>query len=423
MWYKRCTGLRSFVVFFVILFTLFVSVAFQVSADHDGQCTKLIGPSQSIQETISEVQTGSTICLEEGTWKEQIKIKKSVTLRGSGEETKIHPEHYDSGISEYTISVKEAGSVKLQNLHVSFEGDYGGAVVSQETTLKVQNCKFSSDGIIHDLGLAFNGAGGNDPKSLDLKISDSDFVNCGIKINSFDKPVKGVIEKSTISNSTKFGIYIGNGGTPPGVVYSGPKLHIAIKNSLIKGNGEEEVGFEGSGVTLGNGAEARIINSSITDNKLDGVFVWQSAEATVLNSELSNNNRNGISLWDLSRIRISNSRISSNGGSGVTFPSWSMYSDEELKGNVIYNADYLPSNIYAKINNNVLANNEDYGVMIYTNKCPVNHLKPRGMEVIGFWGRITGSSNSLQGNSRKSFCPSELSFLQSEEGGRYPRLK
>ncbi|RLB42080.1 MAG: hypothetical protein DRH12_06585, partial [Deltaproteobacteria bacterium] len=44
----------------------------------------ILSPDESIQQAIDAAPSGAVICLGEGTWKENIEIRKSLTIRGAG---------------------------------------------------------------------------------------------------------------------------------------------------------------------------------------------------------------------------------------------------------------------------------------------------------------------------------------------------
>lgn len=52
-------------------------------------CTVTVQPGQSIQKAIDEAKEGAVICLESGTWNENLTVKKSLTLRGAGHDLTI----------------------------------------------------------------------------------------------------------------------------------------------------------------------------------------------------------------------------------------------------------------------------------------------------------------------------------------------
>ena len=80
-------------------------------------CTIFVQPGESIQAAIDQAPEGAVICLPTGIWEENIKIERSLTLRGTGAETIIdgvkwgHPVVWIMGPEEavQTISVRVEG--------------------------------------------------------------------------------------------------------------------------------------------------------------------------------------------------------------------------------------------------------------------------------------------------------------------------
>lgn len=68
-----------------------------VLAQGQSGCTVTVQPSESIQAAIDQAAESAVICLAAGTWQENVKIYKSLTLRGvSHEQTKITGKKHSS---------------------------------------------------------------------------------------------------------------------------------------------------------------------------------------------------------------------------------------------------------------------------------------------------------------------------------------
>lgn len=415
----------AFVLFGILFFSLFFGWHTIGLAETKAECTVTLTPDQSIQKAVDKVQTGSVICLAEGRWEEEVDISKSLTLKGLRDK----PEIYTAQTNSTTIFASGKGDlVKLQDLKIStFEknGYSSWPIIWGSAPLEIDNCIISSTNEYEKpCGIAFSPRKKSEPR--DLRISNTVFKNTGVWIYPPDdrnKSLKALIQNSIIKNSPTAGLKVIKDREHQYKEYKEGQAEVRLEDSVIKSGGNlyEDViaGTLTSGVVLGDGAKAEIVDSTISDNTGDGIFLYQSGEATIDGSVVENNGRNGVSLWDLSNMTISDTKISNNSGSGISLASWSRYAGNELEGNVLYQHEQLPSNTDVSIKSNEITNNEKYGVFIYTDKCPINQLKPRGMEVIGFWGKVTGKSNSITDNGREDICPTGLSFLQSEEGGKY----
>lgn len=402
-----------------ITFTLLLSVIFasalllgahtKTSAETKEECSVTVNPSQSLQETVNQVQTGSVICLEEGQWKEQVEIKKSLTLRGTGLETEIYSEDYGATINIDFID-KPDGLVKLQDLKIVINASFSGRPVqAARATLRITGSKLSNTAEFGHGGLGYLGPADNKSTELDLKVSNTTFSNCGVsvrfnkskniyieddevKIETYDIPLRALIEKSKITRGLSF---VGSGES-----LELPQVEVTVNETVIKGNGLW-------GIDLIKGIKANITNSVISGYQKDGIYVRGLVKATIQNSEVSDNGRNGINLWGLNQVKVSGSEIIGNDGSGIAFLQFSKGEDVE------YEPKY-------EIENNLIKENGEFGVMAYIDQCPVEHEHNWNVEVTGLWGSIIGSSNSITDNDKKDVCPPELSFLQTEKGGKYP---
>lgn len=379
------------------------------------ECTLTLTPDQSIQEAVNNVQPGSVICLSEGSWEESILISKPLTLKGLGDKSEI----YSTTPNTATVFTKGgAGLIKLHNLTISsYAKAYGvRPIVIGESRLEITNCIVSQEEEFRKFGLIFWNQPGKQKGEMDLKITDTILKNVGVGIYPTEDSIKALIQGSTI-NSDSTGLTVGKLRSDSDEEYEGPEVEITVDGSLFKGtNDKSDKGKSGTGISLADGAQAKIANTSISNFPGDGIHVIGAGKVTVTNSLVNDNGRNGLTLKDLSRAKVTNSKIIQNGGSGIFISSWNRYTDKELSGKVLYQHDLLPSNIEATIRGNKIANNRGYGIMISTEKCALEE----NVNAVGFWGSITGALNEITDNGEKSVCPSELSFLSSKEGGKYP---
>lgn len=66
-----------------LILALLVSLT---QAQETTECTAILQAGESIQALIDLAEEGAVICLAAGTWNENIKLEKPLTLRGDGEE-------------------------------------------------------------------------------------------------------------------------------------------------------------------------------------------------------------------------------------------------------------------------------------------------------------------------------------------------
>lgn len=381
------------------------------------ECTLNLTPDQSIQEAVDKAQPGSVLCLEEGRWEESILISKPLTLKGLGDK----PEIYSTTPNTATIFAGgEAGLIKLRNLTISsYAKAYRPPIIHGESELEITNCVISQEEKFRESALlVFTDLTSKQKVDLDLKITDTVFKNGSVGIYPTEYSIKALIQDSTI-NSDPTGLTVGKLRSNSDKEYEGPEVKITVEDSLFKGIREKsDEKKSGIGISLADGAQAKIANTSISNFPAGGIRVIGAGEVEVNNSVIKDNGGNGVTLKDLSRATVTNSKIIQNGGSGIFVSSWSRYAGKELSGKVLYQHDLLPSNIEATIRGNKIANNSGHGVTISTEKCALEEY----VNAVGFWGSITGALNKITDNGKKNVCPSELSFLSKKDGENYPQF-
>ncbi|MBS3737302.1 MAG: right-handed parallel beta-helix repeat-containing protein, partial [Candidatus Bipolaricaulota bacterium] len=312
----------------------------------------------------------------------------------------------------------EAGLIKLQNLTISsYAKAYRPPIIHGESALEIINCTISQEEEFRESGLLlFTDRMNNQKEDLDLKIADTVFKRGKVAIYPTENSINALIQGSKI-NSGSTGLQMGKLRSDSGEEYSGAEVEITVEDSLFKGtNDRSDKENSGTGIYLADGAKAEIANTSISNFQGDGIHVIGAGKVRVKGSVVTDNEGNGVTLKDLSQATITDSKIVQNGGSGIFVSSWSRYAGKELSGKVLYKHDLLPSNIEATIRGNKIARNSGHGVMISTEMCALEE----DVKAVGFWGSITGALNEVTYNKEKKVCPTELSFLTSKEGGRYP---
>jgi len=175
-------------------------------------------PGESIQAAIDQAPEGAVICLTEGTWEENIEIKKTLALRGSG-------------IAQTTIKGKEVGKPVIYIVSPGTE-----AIVEELTIAEAK---------IGTLGLV-------------TAQEDGVFVPPG--------PTKVTLKGVQIS---------GNGDD--GLEVQG-RAQVRIENSIIEGNGAGQVCAAApqtcNGIEVGMESQVTLINSTIEENADWGIMAW-----------------------------------------------------------------------------------------------------------------------------------------------------
>ena len=407
--------LTLYLLVIVLSFTSFTGPGVTASEKATDDCTVTLATDQSIQAAVDKVRPGSVVCLKEGRWEESILIPKPLTLRGLGDK----PEIYSTTPNTATVFAKGGeGLIKLQNLTISsYARSYRPPIIHGESALEITDCVISQEEEVRESGLlVFTDRKREQEVDPDLKISDTVFENGKVVIYPTEDLIEATIRNSTITSDST-GLMVGKLRPDSDEGYEGPRVEVSVEGSLLKGNsGKSDREKSRIGISLADGAEAKIADTKISNFPGDGIQVIGAGEATVTDSLIKGNGGNGVTLKDLSRATVADSEIIGNGGSGISIASWSRYAGRELRGKVLYQSELLPSNIEATIEGNKIADNDGHGVMISTKKCALKEET----KAVGFWGSVKGSLNEITDNREKNVCPSDLSFLTSKEEGKYP---
>jgi len=291
-----------------------------------------------------------------GSWQENLKIEKALTLRGQGAQKTVI-----DGIQEGYPVVWVVGA---QPIEVRLEG------------LKVTGAEgWCADRPICAYGVLIQGTA-----RAEITNSQISGNKAGIELGG---SAQAEITNSTISGNEFDGIELL--GT----------AQAKITNSTISENWDE-------GIKLLGPAQAEITNSTISGNRWAGIVLGgtaQVAQVEITNSTISGNQGNGIELLGTAQAKITTSTISDNGADGIHLQSKAILrlTESHLLRNQGYGVSaHLPGCV------------EDYQ----------SEWRFTG-EVSGRGNTIPGPAEP-DGNKKGAVCPAELAFLMTKEGGKYP---
>jgi len=324
----------------------------------------MVQPGKSIQAAIERAEEGAIICLPAGTWEENLKIEKSLTLRGIGQQKTVI-KGKEEGYPAVWISSMKRVAVKVEGLAIAGAGG---------------ECADWHKGICPD-GLLIQG---------EAKVEITDSTISGNRRNGLSLwgSAWAAIIDSAISKNGHYGLWLWD------------SAQAEISDSTIAENGfgmDDELDSDRDGIMLRNSARMRITGSIISKNGHYGLWLSDSSQAEISGSTVSQNRHGGIWLRDGAQAGINGSTISEN-RDGI-----------QLWGRA-----------RATIVGNQIIRNRGYGVALYHRPCYDT------AEV--FLGHVSGRANiisgpkELDGNSQRAVavCPPELEFLMTEEGGEYP---
>ena len=357
-----------------ILFVVIVSLGvFAYSAylqeDANSDCNLVVSSSESIQAAVDAAAENEIICLSQGTWRENISLTTSLEIRA-----------IESGQSILTNS-----AIGLPIVHITSASDLpqtvsvkisGVVITGADGQCEEPNEQICPGGMLIDS--ASDVAVENSSISLNLARSTGIWLRDHARIS---------LNNTTISSNGSHGLRADD------------DTLVEIRNSTILDNGEfaRELGTLFHGIQLSQNAVGVIQGSNISNNFDVGVFVIQNASVEIRSSNLEGNFQ-GVEQGTLGAVTIENSVISGSRSNGILIGFF---------GPVV-------------LNNNAITGSSNFGITIFLERCGFNG----GPEEFG--GSISGRNNTIPGpnandaNENGAFCPNELQFLLSEEGGMFP---
>lgn len=222
---------------------------------------------KTIQAAIDD-ETCDTVIVASGTYKENLKIERSLKITGTDHE-------------KTTILGKELG--------------YPVILIQGSRDISV---------IIEGLGLA------------EAKADKTKYGGCA------DRPIcpAGMVIRGEVGVTIQGAKITGNASDG---IFLLDSAKVAISNTIISGNAVGcSPGWICMGIDVADSSQATISKTSVADNKLAGIWVRRSAQARILNSQISGNGLDGISLSDRGTAEIRGNRIFNNIRCGVHAVVW-----------------------------------------------------------------------------------------------------
>jgi parallel beta-helix repeat protein len=250
-------------------------------AQDQPECTITVQAGESIQAGIDQAADGDVICLDAGTWQENIRITKSITVQGMGAEQTVLQDSQAGYPVIWIFPPEEAvqtPSVKLDGLTITggdrWCSDWARGVCNVGVLIQGTAQAVISDSILS--GNGFHGIVLTDVAQADLE-SVAITGNGGDGVQLWDSA--GVkIGRSTISENTDDSLQLWD------------SAHAEISDSLFSKN-------EDDGLWIGKSASAEISGSTITENGNAGILIGQSARATIIRNTIAKNQGYGVALF------------------------------------------------------------------------------------------------------------------------------
>ena len=238
-----------------------------------------VNPTMKIQGAVNSAQSSDTVNVAAGTYKENVRIDKSLTVKGAGSAETIVDGNKAGTV--FTIGTVHSNvNVALSGMKITGGAAQNGGGIFNMGTATITNSEISGNTAVHDGGGCHN-------------------YNIGI---------------ATISGSTISGNSAGNGGG--GIINYGTGAKLAVSGSTISGN---TAVTDGSGIF--NTGTATVTNSEISGNTAGhdggGFHNYDTGTATISSSTISGNSAGmgggGIINYGTgTKLAVSSSTISGN---------------------------------------------------------------------------------------------------------------
>jgi len=268
------------------------------------------GNFSSIQQAVEAAEPGEDLLIKEGTYKENLKIDKDLTLRGQGK-------------------VRVEGSKK--GWPVILIGPSAAKVAVINCVLRGASAKICQD---REKGLCPSGLSAVGQSQVVLR-------NSAVKENGLDgiwlkDSARITIETSEVKENERYGVWLLN------------STEATIKNSSILNNK--------NGLTLAGSSSLEMYDGSLGSNR-HGASLFGSAQLTMEDSRVGKNEKTGLRSYNDAAVNLIDNAIVDNRGQGITL--WDTTSaslkGNLLEGNEIGLANYSSGEI--KFQNNTIVDN------------------------------------------------------------------
>ncbi len=337
-----------------------------------------VEPGKSIQAAIDVAPPGSTVCLPDGLWVENIRIAKPLTLRGRGAEhsviqakSPVAPILWVYGERKGIPITVVVEGVTLVGQASAALGSNFGVYATGAVYLMVRSCA------VRDArtGLWLTGETRALITTTEISVQNLETLvlkgACGIVVSGTAQAT--IVDTAIAGRELTFGILVEE------------HAQVAVERAIVT---QSEFG-----IYIHDQAQAMVTDTQITQQSDSGIVVRGAAQAIVAHSSVSGC-VTGVVFRGEAQARLSRSVLVSNGEGVVIMESASVVLSE-----------------------NRITENKGYGVLVP----PADH--PR----VWFRGLVAGGNNvipgpdELGGNLLGAVLLEELSFLMTKEGGAWPR--
>lgn len=251
-------------------------------------CDATVTSSSSIQAAVDAAASGDRICVESGTYTEQVVINKDLTLQGFDDPV------IEAPASPGQFTIPESGPT-WEPVVFAFGGSVAAGAVTDGGTVQVEIRGFVIDGgdrqpdARRAVGIFLRNAHGTVAHNTVRNMGVGGKETMGILAYG-DSHVR--IAKNTVSDYERGGIAAnGDGGAHPAP-------NVTIENNHVTGSTGIGEAWAPNGIQVGFGATGRIVGNTVEDNRWNGdgaadwvascILVFESDGVQIRNNEASN---------------------------------------------------------------------------------------------------------------------------------------
>lgn len=278
-------------------------------------CSATVTAGQSIQKAIDQASEGATVCLETGSYQENLTIKKSLTLKGKGSAPKdvqiMGAEPERSGIR---IESQTAMDVTIENLTVG------------------------------------------EAKSAICLVKASEAI-CTGSVELVGK-AKAALRNARVSNDNGFGLYVKDfaQASLSDSVVSESQFGLFLQDSAQVDLSKTTLSGNAYGLFSRGSPKVKLTDSTVFQNEFDGLLVQGSSTMEIQSSTLKENGTggceeesvicNGLTVIDQARVTLTDSTIAKNTDWGVSaILKVCGYSEDRFTGQVTFKGkNTIPGN-------------------------------------------------------------------------------
>ena len=218
-------------------------------------CTITLSPGESIQQAIDDAPPGAVICLGEGTWEENLVIRKSVTLRGAGADKTVIRSAWESR----PVVWIEGSEIEVILEGLTLTGGEQGLMAEDSAQVTLQDCQVSGNGW----------AGLSVGSSAQVTLQDSKVLENLLGLCVWDS-ARVTLQDSTVSGNRDDGLSVGS------------SARVSLQDSQVSGNG-------GDGLYVQDSAQVTLQDCQVSGNGEDGLHVGGSAQVELTDCWISDN--------------------------------------------------------------------------------------------------------------------------------------